>query len=193
MSLMTIDFAAARARMIDGQVRTSDVTDLKLLDALRRVDREALCPPDKATFAYADVEIAYAPGRWLMRPREIAKLLQALQPEAGERALAIAAPYAAAVLEALGVTVERAEEGDLSTPPGKDYDLIVCEGAVERAPQAWVSALAPDGRLAVVERKGPAGKARIYLRTDQGVAVREVFDSSPRYLAGFEPQPGFAF
>jgi protein-L-isoaspartate(D-aspartate) O-methyltransferase len=193
MILMTFDFAAARSNMVDGQVRTSDVTDLALIEAFRSVAREALCPPEKAAFAYADVEISYAPGRWLMRPREIAKLLQALDPRSGERALAIAAPYAAAVLEAMGLQVERLDEGELMRAPGKDYDLVVSEGAVERAPQAWLQALGPDGRLGVVERKGPVGKARIYLRTEQGAAVREVFDSSPHYLAGFEPQPGFAF
>lgn len=190
---MTFDFAAARSNMVDGQVRTSDVTDLKLIEAFRSVDREALCPPDKSGFAYADVEIAYAPGRWLMRPREVAKLLQALDPQAGQRALAIAAPYAAAVLQAMGLTVERQEEGDLQAPSGKDYDIIVSEGAVERAPAAWIAALAPGGRLGVVERKGPVGKARLYIQAEQGAAVREVFDSSPHYLAGFEPQPGFAF
>jgi protein-L-isoaspartate(D-aspartate) O-methyltransferase len=193
MILMPFDFAAARSNMVDGQVRTSDVTDLKLIEAFRNVARETLCPPEKAAFAYADVEIAYAPGRWLMRPREVAKLLQALDPQPGGRALAIAAPYAAAVLQAMGLTVERMEDGDLRAPPGKDYDIIVCESAVERAPEAWISALAPGGRLGVVERRGPVGKARLYLQSEQGVAAREVFDASPHYLAGFEPQPGFAF
>ena len=190
---MTFDFAAARDNMVDGQVRTSDVTDLKLIDAFRKVEREKLCPPEMAAFAYAEAEVAYAPGLYLMRPRELAKLLQALEPQPGERALAIAAPYAAAVLEAMGLSVERVEQGDLSAAPGKDYDVIVSEGAVERAPQAWAAALAPQGRLAVVERKGPVGKARLYLQGEQGVAVREIFDSSPHYLPGLEPQPGFAF
>lgn len=190
---MTFDFAAARSNMVDGQVRTSDVTDLKLIEAFRSIARESLCPPDKATFAYADAAIAYAPGRWLMRPREVAKLLQALDPQSGERALAIAAPYAAAVLEAMGLKVERLDEGDLKAPSGKDYDVIVCEAAVERAPAAWIAALAVGGRLGTVERKGPVGKARLYLKAEQGTAVREMFDSSPHYLEGFEPQPGFAF
>lgn len=190
---MTFDFAAARSNMVDGQVRTSDVTDLKLIEAFRSVERESLCPPDKTAFAYADAEIAYAPGRWLMRPREVAKLLQACDPQTGQRALAIAAPYAAAVLQAMGLTVERLDEGDLAAPSGRDYDVIVCEAAVERVPAAWIAALAPGGRLATVERRGPVGKARLYLQGEQGAAVREVFDSSPHYLPGFEPQPGFAF
>ncbi|MDP1739425.1 MAG: protein-L-isoaspartate O-methyltransferase, partial [Caulobacter sp.] len=89
---MSADFAAARLNMVESQVRPSDVTDLALQDAFRSVSREALLPGDKAFAAYADAEVEYAPGRWLLRPRDVAKLLQALQPKAGETALAIAAP-----------------------------------------------------------------------------------------------------
>ena len=52
------------------------------------------------------------------------RLLQALAPQPGQKALAIAAPYAAAVLEHVGLSVERLEEGDLTTAPGKAYDVI---------------------------------------------------------------------
>lgn len=189
---MTIDFAAARMNMLDGQVRTSDVTDQTIQDAIRVVERETLCPPDKQALAYADVEIAYAPGRFLMRPREVAKLLQTLRPRAGERALAIAAPYAAAVLEAMGLKVDRLDEGDLSKPRGA-YDAIICEAAVSAAPPGWLKALAPGGRLVVVERDGPVGKAKLYVNTASGLASREVFDSSPSMLPGFERRPQFAF
>ena len=128
-----------------------------------------------------------------MRPREVAKLLQALRPRAGERALAIAAPYAAMVLEAMGLTVDRLEQGDLTKAAKAAYDVAVCEGAVASTPQAWIDALAVGGRLALVERSGAAGKARLYLMEADGVASREVFDASPPYLPGFEPKPAFAF
>lgn len=190
---MTFDFGAARLNMVESQVRPSDVTDLQLIDAFRTVERERLCPPDKAQFAYADAEIPYAHGLSLMRPREIAKLLQAIRPRADERALAIAAPYAAAILEAMGLKVDRMDGPDLKSPPFDDYAVMVSEGAVDRAPAAWLAALAPGGRLAVVERSGPVGKARLYIRGDQGVASREVFDSSPQLLPGFAPEAKFAF
>ncbi|MEI9964010.1 MAG: protein-L-isoaspartate O-methyltransferase [Caulobacteraceae bacterium] len=190
---MTFDFAAARNNMVESQVRTSDVTDHAIQDAMRKVPREALCPPDRQALAYADVEVPYAPGRWLMRPRELAKLLQALRPRAGERALAIAAPYAAAVLEAMGLTVTQLSDGDLSKPVGGDYDVILCEGAVSAVPPAWLAALGPGGRLAVVERAGAVGKARLYVKEADGLASREVFDATPPYLPGFEPKAAFAF
>src|SRR5579862_957325 len=127
---MTADFAAQRLNMVENQVRVADVTDYALQDAMRAAPRERLVPPAKAALAYADTEVEYAPGRWLMRPRDVAKLLHALRPRAGERALAIAAPYAAAVLEALGLAVAREEGSDLATPPAGSFDVVVCEGAV---------------------------------------------------------------
>jgi protein-L-isoaspartate(D-aspartate) O-methyltransferase len=190
---MSTDFAAARLNMVESQIRTADVTDLPLQDALRVVARETVVPAGKAYLAYAETEIEYAPGRWLLRPRDVAKLLQALRPEAGERALAIAAPYAAAVLEAMGLTVERVEDETLAAPAGKTFDLVIVEGAVAAVPTGWTEALAVGGRLGVVERKGPVGKAMIYVRAEDGVGGRAAFDATPPWLAGFEPVHGFAF
>ena len=190
---MTIDFAAARQNMVESQVRTSDVTDHLVVDAMRAVERERLCPPERQSLAYADTEVPLGQGRHLMRPRETAKLLQALKPRPGERALAIAAPYAAAVLDAIGLAVDRLDDGDLAAPAGGGYDVIVCEGAVSSTPRAWTEALALGGRLAVVERNGPVGKARLYAKSEHGVGVREVFDSTPPMLPGFEARPQFAF
>ena len=109
------DLAAARLNMVESQVRTADVTDVRIHDAMRALRREEFTPPDKAHLAYADIEVEYAPGRWLLKPRDVAKLLQALKPMPGEQALAIAAPYAAAVLETMGLTVERLD-GATSRP-----------------------------------------------------------------------------
>ena len=190
---MSADFAAARLNMVESQVRPADVTDLALVDALRGVAREGLLPAGKGFAAYADAEVEYAPGRWLLRPRDVAKLLQALQPRAGESALAIAAPYAAAVLEAMGVTVTRLDEDDLSSAPGAGYDLVICEGAVARVPESWKTALGKGGRLGVIERDGPAGKAFVYVSANDGVGGRAVFDSAPPWLTGFAPVHGFAF
>jgi protein-L-isoaspartate(D-aspartate) O-methyltransferase len=190
---MTFDFATARDIMVDSQVRPNDVPDLDIQEAMRTAPREALCPPAKAALAYADAELEYAPGRVLLRPRHIAKLLFALSPRAGERALAIAAPYAAMVLEQMGLSVTRMDGDDLKTPPADVFEVIVCEGAVSEPPAAWLAAMALEGRLGVIVRQGPVGKMRLYLRTHAEVGWREVFDATPPFLPGFEPQPGFVF
>jgi protein-L-isoaspartate(D-aspartate) O-methyltransferase len=189
---MTFDFKAARLTMVESQIRTCDVTDLPLQDALRLVPREALCPPAKAQLAYADAQLEYAPGRYLMRPRDIAKLLQTIKPRAGETALAIGAPYAAAVLRQIGLAVD-AIEPDAKPKAGARYDVIVTEGAVVEVPATWTAALAEGGRLGVVLRDSAVGKTRLYGRCDGHVVWREVFDATPAYLPGFEPKAQFAF
>jgi protein-L-isoaspartate(D-aspartate) O-methyltransferase len=185
---MTADFSAARLNMVESQVRTADVTDHAIQDAMRAVPREDFCG-GKTHLAYADADVEYAPGKFLLKPRDVAKMLQGIRPKAGERALAIAAPYAAAVLRQMGLTVEEAE----TSPQGAAFDVIVCEGAVAQTPPDWLDLLALGGRLAVIERQGPVGKARLYLRSQDDVGGRTLFDATAPYLLGHEPRKSFAF
>ncbi|CAN7173847.1 protein-L-isoaspartate O-methyltransferase [Phenylobacterium sp. LjRoot225] len=186
------DLSAARLNMVESQVRTQDVTDVRIQDAMRAIPRESFMPPGKAYLAYADMEVEYAPGRWLLKPRDVSKLLQALKPMPGERCLAIGAPYAAAVIETLGVTVERLDGDDLSQVTPGAYDLIVVEGAVGRAPAAWLAGLALGGRLGVVERDGAVGQAVLYVCAEDGLGRRDLFDAFPPVNAGFATHHGFA-
>ena len=82
------DTSAARLNMVESQVRTADVTDLRIQDAMRRIPRESFLPAGRAYQAYADVEPEYAPGRRLLRPRDVAKLVQLAAPVAGRQTLA---------------------------------------------------------------------------------------------------------
>jgi protein-L-isoaspartate(D-aspartate) O-methyltransferase len=209
-----MDFHAARMNMVESQVRTNDVTDLEIQAAMRRVERERFCAPDRAFAAYAEVEPEIVPGRYLMKPRDVAKLLQFARPIAGETALAIAAPYAAAILAVIGlkVTAQEADPkaaallapvldaygvepavGDLLRPARSGVDLIICEAAVTRVPDAWLAALADDGRIAAVERDGPVGRGWVLRRTAAGASRGAGFDATPPYLPGFEPQVVFQF
>ena len=208
-----MDFAAARKVMVDSQVRVNDVTDRDLQAALLAVPRERFLPAERAFAAYAEIEAEIANGRRLMLPRDLSKLLMALDLRAGETALAIAAPYAAAVLAQMGlkVTAQEADAGVLDVvapalteagveavvapftrPAGEGYDLIVSEAAVPVRPEAWLAALKVGGRLAVVERSGPAGKAVLYVKGASGLSRRELFDSAPPVLADLAPEPAFA-
>lgn len=187
------DLAAARENMVESQVRTQDVTDVRIQDVMRVLPRERFMPGPKSYLAYADIAVEYAPGRFLLKPRDVAKLLQEARPMPGDRVLAIAAPYAGAVLEAMGLAVTRLDGEDLTQVPPGEFDLVVVEGAVGCAPTAWLSALALHGRLAVVERDGPVGKACLYIKGEDGVGRRELFDSTPPVLAGLEAEHGFAF
>ena len=185
------DFAAARLNMVESQVRIADVTDVRIHDAMRDIARERFVPPTRQHLAYTDIEVEYAPGSWLLKPRDMAKLIHALRPMPGERALALGAPYAAAVLDHMGVVVAAGQTDPAAAPAG-EFDIVVCEGSVSRAPEAWLNALAIGGRLGIVERDGPVGKACLYVRAEDGFGRRELFDSFAPVLAGFEAQHGFA-
>lgn len=209
-----MNMAAARKAMVDSQVRVNDVTDRALQAALLAVPREKFCAPGREFSAYAEVEVEIVPGRSLMEVREVAKMLQFAVPREGETALAIAAPYAAAVLARMGLTVTAQEAdpavfdvvgvaleeqgvatvvGPLTQPTGGDWDLIVSEGGVPLRPEAWLEALKPGGRAVFVERSGPVGRAVLYVRGEQGgVSRRELFDAAPPVLEALRPAPAFA-
>ncbi len=74
-----MDFQAARTKMVDNQIRTTDVTSHSVLSAFLSVPREAFVPERKKALAYIDTDIALSDaegGRYLMEPSPLAKLLQ---------------------------------------------------------------------------------------------------------------------
>jgi protein-L-isoaspartate(D-aspartate) O-methyltransferase len=96
-------------------------------------------------------------------------------------------------MEAMGLAVARLDGDDLTHLDG-EYDVVICEGAVAKIPESWPAALSrPGARLGAVERTGPVGRAVLYLRTDNGVGRRDLFDCGPPIMAGFEPQTAFTF
>jgi protein-L-isoaspartate(D-aspartate) O-methyltransferase len=216
-----VDLEAARAAMIDSQVRTNDVTDRRLIAALGAVSRELFVPDAKKSVAYADAAIETATGRYLWPARDLAKLLAAASVQPEDRVLDIApgTGYSSAVLSHLAAQVSALEESEAGAGklretlmkagatgvdvghgslkagrPGRGpFDVILVNGAVEEVPDAWLEQLAEGGRLAVVIREGTVGKARIYTRTGGKTAWRTPFESTAPALPGFERAPAFRF
>lgn len=75
-----IDFADARTRMVDSQLRPNAVTDRRLLAVMGEVPREVFVPSSKRALAYLDRDLRVAEkggaGRYLMSPMCFAKLVQ---------------------------------------------------------------------------------------------------------------------
>ncbi|MFZ2030311.1 MAG: protein-L-isoaspartate O-methyltransferase [Vitreimonas sp.] len=216
-----MDFARARDLMVESQVRPNDVTDMRILHAMRTLPRERFVPPQRRSLAYADMDVEVAEGRTLMRPRDLSKLLMALAPRAHERALEIAGGtgYGAAVLahcckkvvshdpdptlsfaaqaalDSCGLANTKTVSAPIAEGWGDDapYDLIMLNGAAEIVPEAWMRQLAPNGRLAVIVRAGAAGAARIYTKSGDSVAYRVAFDAAPPVATGLEKPPAFVF
>lgn len=216
-----MDFAAARHLMVETQVRTADVTDPGVLAAMRAIARELFAPPALKLLAYSDVDLEVAPGRRLLRPRDVAKLIQAVAPKPGDRALEVAGAtgYGAAVLarccreavlleadqalnfaavSALGASgVERVKTASTDIAGGwpdmAPYDVIILNGAAEHIPDAWIDQLAEGGRLGVIVRQGPAGQARLYSKEGGVISWRAVFDAAPPLAPGLAVPPAFVF
>ncbi len=216
-----MDLARARDIMVESQVRPADVTDSRIIQAMRHLPRERFAPAHKRALAYADLEVEVASGRVLLRPRDLAKLIQALAPQANERALEVAGAtgYGAAVLASCCKAVITLDpDADLSFAAGaalescglanvkavstavvdgwKDeapYDVILLNGATEIVPDAWLQQLAPGGRLGAIVRDGAAGAARIYTRTGDSFSHRTVFDAFPPLTPGLQRPRAFAF
>jgi protein-L-isoaspartate(D-aspartate) O-methyltransferase len=100
-------FATARQKMVDGQVRPSDVTDIRILDAMLAVPREAFVPMKQRALAYLDRDLdldeSHGGRRFLIKPAVTAKMLQAAEIKDTDKVLvAGSAPgYTAAVVARL--------------------------------------------------------------------------------------------
>jgi protein-L-isoaspartate(D-aspartate) O-methyltransferase len=109
------DFAAARRMMVDGQVRTADVTDQRIIAAMLELPRERFVPERNASLAYLDLDVAVTAGtprRRLLKPMVLAKLIQAADIGEQDRVLdlACATGYSTALLARLAGHVVALEE-----------------------------------------------------------------------------------
>jgi protein-L-isoaspartate(D-aspartate) O-methyltransferase len=108
-------FATARQKMVDGQVRPSDVTDIRIIDAMLAVPREAFVPENKQALAYLDLDLDVSEGgsakRFLIKPAVLAKMLQAAEIRQSDRVLVVgcATGYAAAVIARFATQVTATE------------------------------------------------------------------------------------
>jgi protein-L-isoaspartate(D-aspartate) O-methyltransferase len=108
-------FLAVRQKMVDGQVRPSDVTDIRIIDAMLEVPREAFVPQSQQAMAYLDLDLdvseAGATKRFLIKPVVLAKMLQAAEIMDTDNVLVVgcATGYSAAVLAKLAAQVTATE------------------------------------------------------------------------------------
>lgn len=214
------DTATARRNMVDGQVRTADVTNLDLIAAMLAVPRERFVPPSLVELAYLDSDLPIGQGRALLKPMVLAKLIQAAQPREGDRVLdvACATGYASAVLARLcGSVVGLEQDPELARqakatlaatgdhvvvntgpltegwPDGAPYDLIFLNGATEIVPETLGRQLKPNGRLTCIFGRPPVSRAMIYRVVEGQLVGRPIFDAAASVLPGFVAAPTFVF
>jgi protein-L-isoaspartate(D-aspartate) O-methyltransferase len=107
-------FSTARQKMVDGQVRTSDVTDSRILDAMLAVPREAFVPSAQQALAYLYLDLDVGTGgtrRYLLKAALTAKLLQAAEIKSTDNVLVVgvASGYVAALVARIAAKVTATE------------------------------------------------------------------------------------
>ncbi|MFN3232195.1 MAG: protein-L-isoaspartate O-methyltransferase family protein [Alphaproteobacteria bacterium] len=215
------DFAAARRHMVDGQLLPNRVTEPRLIAAMTDIAREAFVPKPLQGVAYLDEDLEIAPGRYMMEPMILARLIQEAGVSASDQVLHIGGTtgYSTAVLGRLADVVVAVEETDEIVeratlhladaeinnaaviaaplqegyPAQAPYDVILIEGTVPDVPENLLDQLAEGGRLAAVLQVDGVGRAVLFVKQGGVVGRRELFDANTPPLPGFERQPGFVF
>jgi protein-L-isoaspartate(D-aspartate) O-methyltransferase len=169
--------AAARLTMVERQLRSRDISDERVLNAMRRVPRHRFVPSAMQNQAYDDGPLPIGHGQTISQPYIVALMTQLVRPEPGLRALDVGtgSGYQAAVLAelvqevfsieivcpladeardrlaALGyenVTV-RCGDGYQGWKEHAPFDVIVVAAAPDHIPQPLLDQLAPGGRLVI--------------------------------------------
>ncbi len=214
---MTIDFRQLRENMVEQQVRPWEVVDMRVLETLNAVPREAFVPEAQRAHAYADTALPLGGGEFMMKPVIEGRTLQALLPQAHERVLEIGAGsgYLAACLARLSAHVTSLEidsdlasrarenltangsnnvdviEADaMSWKTDKTFDVVCVSGAVNELPAQFQKWLAPTGRLFVIQGQSPVMEAVV--RHADG-KTDSMFETDLPYLRGAAPAPTFKF
>ena len=215
---MNINFARTRETMVEQQVRPWDVLDIRVLDTIGALPREAFVADALRNLAYTDTALPLGHGEVMMKPVLEGRCLQALLPQAHESVLEIGtgSGYLAACLGRLArevISVELhadlAEAAQarlaaqtignvqvrcadaLSWNPGRSFDVICVTGAMDSLPARFVEWLNPNGRMFIVHGQSPVMDAVLVHRTVNGSRIETLFETDLSYLAGAAPAPAF--
>ncbi len=216
-----MNFEAARANMVERQLRPNRIHEPRVLEAMGSVPRELFLPPHLRGVAYSDEDIDLGDGRRLIEPLALAKMLQAAQPRPEDAALVIGCDtgYSAAVLAHLAATVfllvrDPAEvesieklllrlgcenvvlqsgEPRRGLPDLAPFDVILLAGGVIELPEEIPQQLQDGGRLVAVQLEGAAGKVMVVERIGDTFGRITPYDAWIPLLPDFMPEPQFEF
>ena len=199
------DFARARTLMVDNQLRTSGITDRRLLGVMGTVPREIFVPAARQGLAYIDEAHPLNATRKLGPPAPFAKLIQLASIEHTDRVLDVGCGtgYSAAVIAGLAAQVVALEDdAGLASAARKNlvavgaknvsvvdgpiagggaeqgpYDVIVVEGTLAEVPQSLFDLLKVEGRLVTfIATPGKVPVAHLFAKSGRGIAARADFD-----------------
>lgn len=191
---MSIDFEHARRLMLDQQIRTWDVIDQRVLDAIAQSPREDYVPASFRTLAFVDMNLPLAHGQVMMPPKLEARLVQALTIDPEDKILEVGtgSGYVTSLLAKLGRQVHSVDifpdfiadaaqklaahglrhvtldVGDAARGWARSapYDVILLTGSLPLPPDDFRAQLAPGGRLVAIVGRAPVMEAKLVERLD---------------------------
>jgi protein-L-isoaspartate(D-aspartate) O-methyltransferase len=216
-----MDTLAARQQMVDQQIRTWEVLDPRVLDALSAVPREAFVPPEYGELAFADAPIPIGFGHAMLAPKLQGRILQALGVRAADSVLEIGSGtgYLSACLGLLGASTHsidiRSEfiaisRENLRSVPGasvhfenrdafdaeslSEYDVIAVTGSMPVYDARFERSLRVGGRLFATVGAAPVMDAILVRRVDSNEWTREsLFETVIEPLINATAIPKFVF
>lgn len=194
--MMDADALAARAQMIQQQLRTWDVLDEEVLQIFASLDRELFVPSGYRSLAYADLAIPLGAGEHMLQPKVAGRIVQAVKPGSHDRVLEIGtgSGYLTAALGKLACSVrsiecrsDQAEQArshllaaglrnvqvisadafDSEALGDLLYDVVVVGGSIPRREARFEAKVALGGRLFAVIGEGPVMSATLLERTGE--------------------------
>jgi protein-L-isoaspartate(D-aspartate) O-methyltransferase len=196
------DFAAARARMVERQLRQRGIGDERVLAAMEAVPREEFVPAAARGRAYADSALSIGEEQTISQPWIVAAICQSMRLSGAELVLEVGtgSGYSAAVLSLLAghvVSVERHEalssgaaevlgslgvanvelaigDGSLGVPDRAPFDAIAVHATAPAPPSALLGQLAEGGRLVIPIASGEADLLTVLRRQGDGTVTEVI-------------------
>ena len=217
-----IDYAVARANMVENQLRPNRIDDPRVLQAMGEIPRERFVPAGLRGCAYGDEDLALGGGRFLIEPLALGKLLQAAEPRPQDVALLLGdiTGYVAAVLSRLAgyacclllppdqppepieallselrlrqCRARSRAPRGRACPARAPFDLILLVGSVPAIPPALLEQLGDGGRLVAVVEHGRSGKVTLARKINGAIGRLTPFDAQIHRLPGLRPEVAFS-
>jgi len=217
-----LNFEQARYNMIEQQIRTWEVLDQRVLDAVAATRRENFVPAEFRRLAFADTQVPIGHGEVMMAPKVEARMVQSLQLQPGDMALEIGTgsgyvtallarltswvtsvelyadlgAAAQARLDAAGITNVTLAVGDAlhGWRAPAQYDAVAVTGSVPVMTAAFKDYVKIGGRLFIVVGEAPVMEALLLTRTGpESWASESLFETVLPPLVGAVKPRKFAF